>query len=159
MLYLTEKVRGRQTNAVSGNLEASDALERMLAGTDLEFTFTPDFSFATVKTREETQSGSAEPPSVEVAKASTQWLKRSLAPRRLRERLRQSAHRTQVVVTGTLDSRRARYDVAVGVRERRDMKKSPYATVQDALQVLPMNFGGGPSEDLRAPETLRAAHR
>jgi outer membrane receptor protein involved in Fe transport len=27
------------------------------------------------------------------------------------------------------------------------MKKTAYATVQDALQALPMNFGGGPSED------------
>src|SRR5262249_22447144 len=30
---------------------------------------------------------------------------------------------------------------------KKDMKKTPYATVQDALQALPMNFGGGPSED------------
>ena len=27
------------------------------------------------------------------------------------------------------------------------MKKTAYATVQDALQALPVNFGGGPSED------------
>jgi len=146
MLYLTEKVRGRQTNAVSGNLEASDALERMLAGTDLEFTFTPDFSFATVKTREETQSGSAEPPSVEVAKASTQVE----APARTQEatELFGNQNLEEVVVTGTLI--RGVLDIMSPLEfvTKRDMKKTAYATVQDALQELPMNFGGGPSEDL-----------
>jgi hypothetical protein len=51
MLYLTDTVRGTTTNAVAGDLEASEALERMLKGTSLEFSFDEDFSFVSINPR------------------------------------------------------------------------------------------------------------
>src|SRR6188768_1560995 len=45
MLWRVDKVRGHRTNAVSGTFEVSEVLQRMLAGTNLEFEFTRDFTF------------------------------------------------------------------------------------------------------------------
>jgi iron complex outermembrane recepter protein len=139
MLYLTENVRGRQTHPVSGNLDASDALERMLAGTDLEYKFTPDFSFATVKAREESQSGTAEPPRRDIAKANTQ-----LAPidrTRDMHELFGDQDLQQVVVTGTLIRGVLDMTSPLEFVTKKEMKRTSYATVPDALQALPVNMG------------------
>lgn len=139
MLYLTEKVRGRQTNAVSGNLEAEEALERMLAGTDLQYSFTPDHSFATVKTRQESEPGSAEPPQVEAGDASTQSESYE-TPARLRGVFGDQPI-DEVVVTGTLIRGVQDMTSPLEFVTKRDMRKTPYATVQDALQAVPVNMG------------------
>lgn len=144
MLYLTEKVRGRQTNAVSGNLEASEALEQMLSGTDLQYSFTPDFSFATVKTREEMQSGSAEAPRVEVAKASTQMESRDQT--QSMKELFGDQKLEEVVVTGTLIRGVLDMTSPLEFVTRKDLRKTPYATVQDALRALPVNMGSSFNE-------------
>src|SRR5262249_45914295 len=139
MLYLTEKVRGRQTNAVNGNLEASEALQRMLAGTDLEFTFTPDFTFATVKTREEVEAGSAELPRRDMAKATVQT--HSLdQPERLHDVFGDQPIE-EVVVTGTLIRGVQDMTSPLEFVTKKEMKRTAYATVQDALQALPVNMG------------------
>lgn len=138
MLYLAEKVRGRQTKAVSGDLEASEALERMLAGTDLEYTFTPDFSFATVKTREEAQPGSAASPP-DVAMASTRLGSRDEL-QNMRE-LFGDQKLEEVVVTGTLIRGVLDMTSPLEFVTKKELSKAPYATVQDALQALPVNMG------------------
>ncbi len=51
MLYLADSVRGTRTNAVSGELDATVALEQMLRGTSLEYTFEEDFSFVSIRPR------------------------------------------------------------------------------------------------------------
>src|SRR5690242_10482591 len=61
MLYVVDAVKGRKTKAVSGMLEASEALDKMLEGTDLVARFKPDFSFAAVIQRTEPSGGSANP--------------------------------------------------------------------------------------------------
>jgi len=139
MLYRTDNVRGRETKAVIGTFEASDALAMMLAGTDLEFSFTPDFTFAAVKTHEEEQSGSAEPRRVDVAKASVQTDSLD-QPARLRD-LFGDQPIDEVIVTGTLIHGVQDMTSPLEFVTKRDLKKTPYATVQDALQALPVNMG------------------
>ncbi|MEJ0036702.1 MAG: TonB-dependent receptor [Gammaproteobacteria bacterium] len=139
MLYLAEKVRGRRTNAVSGNLEASEALERMLEGTDLKYSFTADFSFATVKTREELQSGSDE-PRVDVATASTRQMESRAQTESMRA-LFGDQKLEEVLVTGTLIRGVVDMTSPLEFVTKKELKKTPYATVQDALQALPVNMG------------------
>ncbi len=142
MLYLTDTVRGTTTNAVAGNLEASEALEQMLKGTSLEFSFDEDFSFVSINPRVQL-AGVAE--HVEVAAASTRA--ESHDQTEAMRYLFGDQKLEQVVVTGTLI--RGVLDIMSPLEfvTKREMKKTGYATVQDALQTLPVSFGGGPSED------------
>jgi iron complex outermembrane recepter protein len=139
MLYLTEDVRGRRTNAVSGNLEASEALERMLGGTDLEFEFTPDFTFATVNSLQAREVGSAEPQRADAAKSTILMVSRDqTAPLR---HLFGDLSIDEVVVTGSLIHGVLDMTSPLEFVTKRDMGKTAYATVQDALQALPVNMG------------------
>ncbi|MEJ1965941.1 MAG: TonB-dependent receptor [Gammaproteobacteria bacterium] len=143
MLYLAEHVRGRTTNPVHGDYEASDALAQMLYGTDLEFSFNPDYSFASVKPHAESQPGSAE--HVDVPNGSTRAESRDQT-QAMRE-IFPEQKLEEVVVTGTLI--RGVLDIMSPLEfvTRKDMKKTAYATVQDALQELPVNFGSKLSEN------------
>jgi len=147
ILYITEKVRGVRTNAVSGDLDVSAAIAMMLKGTVLEYEFQSDYSFVAVRPQESV--GSAEP--LEMGRAASAAINASEHARR--NPLDALAHAfsekdlEEVVVTGTLI--RGVLDIMSPLVfvTGKEMKKTGYATVQDALQALPVNFGGGPSED------------
>jgi hypothetical protein len=66
-LYSVDELRGIRTNAISGDVEISDALGRLLEGTGLEYSFTPDHAFMTVHPPEQ-----AAAPARDIAKASAQ---------------------------------------------------------------------------------------
>jgi iron complex outermembrane recepter protein len=145
LLYDADKLRGMRTNAVAGNLEASEALDIMLHGTGLQYSFDDDFSFVSIAPEETLpqQTGSAE--HIEFPTAVT--LAKLRAETELRELYGPEPKLEEVVVTGTLI--RGVLDIVSPTEfvTKREMKRSAYASVQDALQALPMNFGGGPSED------------
>jgi len=144
MLYLTDMVRGTKTNPVTGNLDASTALAQMLKGTGLEYSFEEDYSFVSITPRVREPVGSAAP--IETVTASTMSEVRDQT-QLTRELFGADPKLDEVVVTGTLI--RGVLDIMSPLEfvTKREMRQTAYATVQDALQALPVNLGGGPSED------------
>ena len=113
MLYLAENVRGRTTNPVHGDYEASDALAQMLYGTD-RVIFDDDYSFASVKPRAESRAGTAEHSedcrcvdASGVSRADASDADEIFPEQKLEE----------VVSHRNADSWRARHHVAAGVRD------------------------------------------
>jgi iron complex outermembrane recepter protein len=137
ILYKTEDVRGVRTNAVLGDFEPQEALRRMLDGTGLAYfeerrVVGPNH--ATVP-----QPGVAEPIDSAVAirgMANLASTFGNLKPDELKE----------VVVTGTRI--RGVFDIMSPLMfVRKDqIRRAAYGGLRDALQSLPMSFGGGPSE-------------
>jgi iron complex outermembrane receptor protein len=150
MLYLTEKVRGLQTHAVSGDLDASDALMQMLEGTGLEFEFDSDYSFVSIKAAEKQEEkleaiGPATPLAL-VAESSARGNRRDSSGV-LKQAFGAEQKLEEVVVTGTLIHGVLDIMSPLTFVTHREMKRTAYATVQDALQALPVNFGAAQSED------------
>ncbi len=146
LLYLADSVRGTHTNSVSGQLDASTALEAMLRGTSLEYTFEEDFSFVSIRPRV-VEAGTADPRGRgEVDLASVSSAERDASELAARV-FGANADLEQVVITGTLIP--GVFDIISPLEfvTRREMRQSAYGTVQDALDMLPVNMGGGPSED------------
>ena len=140
LLYLFERVEGIHTQAVSGTFEASEALDLMLAGTGLEYHFETDIA-AWVHPRSEhdvRQAGSAEPPN---AIAGTPNSRPQIVPP-------SSGYGAgEMEVTGTYIRGVLDLMSPLQIITRKEMKRTAYATVQDALQTLPINFKGGLNED------------
>jgi outer membrane receptor protein involved in Fe transport len=140
MLYLADSVRGTRTNAVSGQIDAAAALDQMLRGTPLEFSFEDDFSFVSIRPRQmiagpvEMRTASMRSVSGDVQALSD-------------NALYGEPQIDQVVITGTLLHGVLNITSPLEFVTKREMKRSAYATVQDALDMLPSNMGGGPSED------------
>ena len=146
LLYLSDTVRGIRTRAVSGELEPKDALARMLDGTGLEYSFEGDLSFVSIRRAAGEASGPQTPAALAAERNASRESDARIAS--LMSRTPIPAEELQTVtVTGTLI--RGVLDIMSPLTfvRRNDMKKASYATVQDALQDLPFNFGGGPSED------------
>jgi iron complex outermembrane receptor protein len=150
LLFDYNIVRGRKTRAISGELEASAALEQMLADTGLVFDFVNDRTLAV------TLNSRASPGSA-VAEAPT-------APRRTQSEEAQSvAHegsgsadlpqeiRPPVLEEITILGTHLRGEEPVGEHVvhlgREDINNNPAGTVQDFLRTFPQTFGGGPTED------------
>jgi iron complex outermembrane receptor protein len=145
IVFTSQMVEGRQAPAVSGRLSADQALERLIAGSDLQIQRAGDrvlvlrprgglFSTAAVRgagdpaALEPTQGDPAAPPSPAVAVAEDPTLL------------------SEIVVGSHL---RGVKDGAspVIVLSRQDLERDGRASVADALAALPQNFGGEASED------------
>lgn len=143
-LFDADKVDGISTNAVDGSLEAEDALRIMLKGTPLQFSIegnSINFRFIEAQT-----TGTSE--RVRLAKAATQAMTLDPAEaEHIRYRFGGDPDLEQVVVTGTFI--RGVLDIMspLEIVAKRDMNKTPYATVQDAIQALSSNAGGMMGED------------
>ena len=146
LLYLSDTVRGIRTRAVSGELEPKDALARMLDGTGLEYSFEGDLSFVSIRRAAGEASGPQTPAALAAERNASRESDARIASLMARTPIPAEELQT-VTVTGTLI--RGVLDIMSPLTfvRRNDMKKASYATVQDALQDLPFNFGGGPSED------------
>lgn len=130
VLYLADSVKGIQTQAVSGELEASEALSRMLEGTGLSYEFENEFSavirpaaeLAAAPQISSTPDGPGEGPNVQPPGSET----------------RAQSKVEEVLVTGSLI--RGVFDITSPLipLEREEMKRTGYATVQDTLHVLPL---------------------
>ena len=123
VLYLADTVKGVRTQAVSGTLAASEALARMLEGTGLGFEFEGDYA-AIIKHAPPdgttTPSSSGEGPSVPPPSNSN------------------GNSVEEVLVTGSLIH--GVFDITSPLipLDKEDMRRTGYATVQDAIRALPL---------------------
>lgn len=125
-------LKGMKTRGVHGELDASDALTSMLAGTNLVFDFVNERTLAVTAER-----------------------KKPSALRRLWRRIAShpagAAPRDeleQVLISGVPQSGTQPLLGAQTIQlSRLDIDRSGLATAQDFLRTLPQVFGGGPSED------------
>lgn len=144
--YGTDALAGITTNPVYGDFDAEEALAIMLKGTSLHFVIEGNQLTVRLPTPEE--SGTAEPGAL-VAEAAPLALGTGPdEPPQIRDRPLPEPE--QVVVTGTLI--RGVIDVMspLEIIGKRDMSKTPYATVQDAVQALVANSGSSIGEDTGA---------
>jgi iron complex outermembrane receptor protein len=126
VLYLADTVKGIETQPVSGTLEASEALARMLEGTGLAYEFENEFSAvikeaphaAVTPLADRTPASPGEGPSLLVPPGQ---------PRELEE----------VLVTGSLI--RGVFDITSPLipMERDEISRAAYGTVQDTVWRLP----------------------
>lgn len=152
LLFDYNVVRGRRTQAVSGEYEAAAALSRMLAGTGLMFDFVNDRTLAVTSLGHADGAGSgvadapAEPPS-HTRWAETQGVRHNGPGSNSPLSDPGAAELEEVRIIGT----HVRGEQPVGEHvlslDRDDINASPTGTVQDLLRTLPQTFGGGPTED------------
>lgn len=131
MTYVPDEVRGVQTNAVQGKLDAPSALDKLLKGTRLKGQFDADGAFAwiTLATPSPTQIG------------SSAWRSAPTDLARIPE-----TELNEVVVTGTMIHGVLDIMSPLQILSHDKIKRSAYATIQSALQDLPFNYQG-PSEE------------
>ncbi|MEP7247462.1 MAG: TonB-dependent receptor, partial [Gammaproteobacteria bacterium] len=149
ILYITRNVHGYQTHAVSGQLDVPAAVRQMLEGTGLEFEFENDDKFVSIKPHEtlitEEFQGSRDKPALPYkADASARNARSDPSARRTYGNTVE-----EVVITGTLLHGGDALDIIspLTVMSRKEIRRSAYHTVQDALQTLPIAFKSQQSED------------
>ncbi|HKS57305.1 MAG TPA: TonB-dependent receptor [Steroidobacteraceae bacterium] len=153
----TKKLPAR---SLKGTFTAQDALEQLLSGTSLTYTWISDKAVSirrktpqTVPTALQRTSLEGDHQGVPVAKFSDDVGNRpgaasfeSAASEISRDRPN-SLEVEEVLVTGTHIRGVTNTGSKVTVVDRSYFEKSGYSTVQDVLKTLPQNFGGGESED------------
>ena len=144
MLYITDQVQGRTTRAISGEMEITEALKQLLDGTDLEFEFRNDYTFVFIKPRPKKEDiagvtvESAPPALTANARRDLLDLDRPLDEQDLEE----------VVITGTLMHGVLDIMSPLSVVTRKRHEADGLCDrCRTRCAVLPLNFGGGPSED------------
>lgn len=169
VVYYTKVAAGRTASRVAGHLSASEALKQLLAGTNLTFEAIDERTVAirapasaySLSTARGADRPSGESRDFDNANASS-WLERSRLAQanqsKRDETTPSSEGRTQssssgseerafeeVVVTGTL-IRGAQTASPLIVIDRVDIEQAGYSTVQEVVQSLPQNYGGGDNE-------------
>lgn len=129
-----ESVDGIRSSSVVGNFTVAEALTRMLKGTGFSFRFTPANAIVLFRISTPHQFGAAPP-------AQPQSSPMGFVP---------ASHLTpidEVYVTGT--RLRGALDVVspTVILPNRELRRSTFATVQDAMYMLPLNSVSGPRED------------
>ncbi|MET0658253.1 MAG: TonB-dependent receptor plug domain-containing protein, partial [Steroidobacteraceae bacterium] len=156
VLYLADTVKGIETQSISGTFEASDALAHMLERTGLSYEFDgensvvikPATAVAAAPQAASTPSAPGEGPSLPLPPATG---------------TSKQVKVEEVLVTGS--QIHGVFDITSPLipLERREMKRTNYATVQDTVQTLPLassasrgevigglgNFNRGASINLR----------
>lgn len=150
MLYSTDVIRGVRTRAIYGDMTVEQALHQMLADSGLEIEFENDYQYAQLRKidRHENETGSAEIQSAPISAAvNMRDVARGL-PETPPKELSSETDLKEVVVTGTLLHGVLDVMSPLEIIGREQMKRSTYATVQNALQALTFSSNAGPSEDL-----------
>ncbi len=156
LLYLADTVKGVETQAIAGEFEASEALAQMLRGTGLDYEFEGEYS-AVIRRAivAPAESRPTSPPFAPNERASIH--DSPSADARIGSKVE------EVLVTGSLIH--GVFDVTsplIAVDEQQK-KRTAYATVQDAVQALPLAatvtrgevLGGGGNYNLGAGINLR----
>jgi outer membrane receptor protein involved in Fe transport len=141
LYYSTNSVAGVKTQAVSGELEPTVALARMLEGTG--FTFEFENALSVLLRRKDGPSGSA---ALGDEMASTGMGHASGSPASPGSS-EVGPKMAEVVVTGSYLHGVLDIMSPLVTVDREQMKATPYATVQDALQTLPFNMLSGQDEN------------
>ncbi len=140
LLYRSDQLKGIQTHAITGKFEATEALNQMLKGTGLVYEFEDETS-AWVRLETDTdvrQAGSAEPPDTVVGTTNSQS---QIVPPL------SGYGAGEMEVTGTYIRGALDLISPLQIITRKEMKRAAYATVQDAMHALPINFKGALNED------------
>jgi len=129
-------LKGVSTRGVSGDLDASEALASMLAGTDLMFDFVNDHTLAITPRRVVTAR--------KTSALGRLWARIKRPPRS------PAAHDTleQVLISSNAshDTQPPLGGASIQL-SRVDVDRAGLATAQDFLHTLPQVFGGGPNEN------------
>jgi iron complex outermembrane recepter protein len=138
VLFLaTDSLRKIRTQAVVGQFEPREALERMLAGTNLTFAFDSDHSVIIRQPQPASAPQESAPGEVSVRQMAA-----------MEPTLGHNLKLEEVVVTGSLIHGVMDVMAPLIYVTRKDLSQSSYATVQDALYSLPINSLNAPREDL-----------
>lgn len=149
MLYSSDVVRGVRTNAVRGELTMEQALAQMLAGSDLVFEVADDLTFATIERgRNKNETGSAEVQTTQMSAAANARDSARGPPDVPPQAFAKVTDLEEVVITGTLMHGVLDIMSPLAVIGSSEMKRTAYATVQEALQTLTFTSNAGPSEDV-----------
>jgi len=142
LLFDYNVVKGHTTKPLDGSYQPAEALQRLLANSDLEFDFVNDRTLAVTQKKAPTEG----------AKVATAEPKRE-SPRRIRNRVPASisdgiGNALDVIrITGTY----VRDEPPVGEElislTRQDIEATGSATIADFLRTVPQAFGGGPNQD------------
>ena len=130
VLYLTDTVKGVATNAVVGEMEASDALAQMLRGTQLTYEFVGDYA-AVIKLAATTAmphatstSSPGDGPHVPPTAHADSEIKLQ-----------------NILITGSLIHGVLDIVSPLIVVDKSEIRKPAYATVQDVVRALPLASG------------------
>ena len=142
LLFDYNVVKGHTTKPLDGTYQPAEALQRLLANTDLEFDFVNDRTLAV--TQKKAPAEGAKVAAVEPKRES---------PRRLRTRVPASvsdsfANPLDIIrVTGTYIRDEPPIGEEIISLTRQDIEATGAATPADFLRTLPQAFGGGPNQD------------
>lgn len=140
LLFDYNVVKGHTTRPLAGTLLPSEALQQLLANTDLEFDFVNDRTLAVTQKR----------VPLEVSKVAAAGPKRD--PRRWAHQKNPSPPNSGIPVdvvriTGTYVSDEPPIGQEIISASREDIEATGAATPADFLRTLPQVFGGGPNQD------------
>jgi iron complex outermembrane receptor protein len=152
LLFDYNVVTGRRTHAVSGDLPAIVALQKMLEDTGLSFEYVNDRTLSIAAVNHDTGAGSAvaaapAPDNGRTRAAVAQGVGRNESGSAVVRNDWRTAEPQEIVVTGThLRGEQPVGDHVISA-DRDSIQTSGAPTAQDFLRTLPQTFGGGPSED------------
>ncbi len=162
VVYSTELVKGQSSHSLSGSMTPEEALSELLDKTGLKYEFidaqTVTLSSSTGSsvspspaaigaTRRATTAVSVGERQLRLAQAPAAPQSEPPEPERKSERRKQpdTTDLGEVVVTGTL-IRGAQTASPLIVIGRTEIEQTGYSTVQEVVQSLPQNYGGGDTE-------------
>lgn len=134
LLFNFEDMKGVSVAAVHGEYKPFDALNRMIAGTDIHY------EFVNKRTVTLTRAAAMRPEKILKEKADTS--RPGPADRRTND-----AGLEEVTVRGTQPSSLSEVGSRIKSISRADIDATGFVTTQGVVRTLPQVFGGGPSED------------
>ncbi|HEY4209904.1 MAG TPA: TonB-dependent receptor [Steroidobacteraceae bacterium] len=140
LLFDFTQLKGMKTSPVSGDLEPQDALQQMLRGIPIQWSWVNDTTLAiTVRKGKD----AAQNPG-----GARHWWQRSSGPTKTGSKSPTDDALAQVLVSAD-NSTSGNPPIGASLIRltRQDIERSGYATVSDFVHTLPQVFGGGPSED------------
>lgn len=152
VLYTSDDVRAIEAPAISGAASREQAIARLLAGTGLTFRFT-DGGTLIVRAPDKTSATAARAGRIEMARVAQQ--RRAVATVGFQgvednddqEDREKDKDMEEMVVTGSNIRGIAPDSSPLFVFERDEIERSGFGTVEQLLEVLPQNFGGGAAPD------------
>ena len=149
-----ELTAGKQAPAVKGDMEADEALEKILSGSGLKSNERSTGAYTI--TLESASLGEETPPApFRLAQVDQEESTRAIDSR---EQEDEEARQDVIVVTGTNIRGAAPVGAPLLQFDREAIELSGVTTTQQFLQTLPQNFGGGASEDTNLFNTRNDAN-
>lgn len=140
LLFDYNVVKGHTTKALEGTFLPSEALQQLLANTDLEFDFVNDRTLAV--TQKQAPRDASKVAAAEPKREPRHWARlKNPSP------LNSGIPVDVVRITGTYVSDEPPIGEEIISATREDIEATGAATPSDFLRTLPQVFGGGPNQD------------